>query len=216
MALVLAIGEAREFYLGTERVEITLASSAASGDDSRRVFLHTVDGTYEIVRDRMTEIRPCVLVALARRGRSLVIEAPSSLRVKLTASTGEPEHVPGWREVRFSDLSLTQLGDLGLSRTRVREMARLGVPAGGSRWTRRFEEYRMRVDGDLLVEVERAPVETTADGLVAFLYVLARDHLPVGTIEMLLRDHVEKMNGQTPVFSSPHLEALAREWARRL
>jgi hypothetical protein len=53
------------------------------------------------------------------------------------------------------------------------------------------------------------------DKLVVFLYVLAREHLPTGKIEQLLTDHIEGHDLE-PVFSSPQLESLARDWERRL
>lgn len=54
--------------------------------------------------------------------------------------------------------------------------------------------------------------------LVAFLYILLRDHLPAGTVESILSLHVDKSAAMTyPVkFSNPHIEAYARELAGRL
>jgi hypothetical protein len=56
------------------------------------------------------------------------------------------------------------------------------------------------------------------DALVGFLYVLMRDELVPGRIEAIVAGHIEasrEMNVQV-VFSSPTLEQLAREYARRI
>lgn len=53
-------------------------------------------------------------------------------------------------------------------------------------------------------------------GLVTFLYVLLRDHLPAGAVEQLMRDHVVKAEGRARTYSNQHLEAYARELAARL
>lgn len=62
--------------------------------------------------------------------------------------------------------------------------------------------------------------------LVAFLYVLLRDHLPSGVVERIMMDHVEKLverdGTMEPVYargfkySNPHGEAHACALARRL
>ena len=53
------------------------------------------------------------------------------------------------------------------------------------------------------------------DKLVAFLYILLRDHLPAGVVEEIMVNHVEKFSG-TPVFDNPFTEGHARELAGRM
>ena len=57
---------------------------------------------------------------------------------------------------------------------------------------------------------------TNLDPLTVFLYTLMRDYLPCGTIELIIRDHVEKADGKQSEFSNPHLATYAREIAERL
>jgi hypothetical protein len=52
--------------------------------------------------------------------------------------------------------------------------------------------------------------------LVTFLYILLRDHLPAGTVEDIMRNHVAKSRGQTSVYSSRHVHGYALELAARL
>ena len=54
-----------------------------------------------------------------------------------------------------------------------------------------------------------------SDRLVMFLYMLARDELPLGRIERILVE-VEKAGQKTPVFSEPHLASWAANTADRL
>ena len=51
--------------------------------------------------------------------------------------------------------------------------------------------------------------------LTAFLYILMRDHLPSGTVEKIMMDHVDVII-ETPVYSNQHLVAHAREIADRI
>ncbi len=57
------------------------------------------------------------------------------------------------------------------------------------------------------------PEPTYDDRLVAFLYTLARDHLPTGVIEGMLTDM--EPNRQFRL-SSPEIASLARGWADKL
>lgn len=50
--------------------------------------------------------------------------------------------------------------------------------------------------------------------LVAFLYILGRDHLPLGKIEEIMVEHVEK--GEIYNFSNGALEHYAKHISRRL
>ena len=51
--------------------------------------------------------------------------------------------------------------------------------------------------------------------LEAFLMILARDHLPTGTIERILRDHVALVKNSIHC-DSPELLALATRWAEAI
>jgi len=64
-----------------------------------------------------------------------------------------------------------------------------------------------------------------SDPLVVFFYILLRDHLPAGTVELIMRDHVElplprapsiAEKPTQPAFSNRHVEAYAKEIAKRL
>lgn len=57
---------------------------------------------------------------------------------------------------------------------------------------------------------------TPTPELVAFLYVMLRDHLPAGTIEQVMVEHVGKGRGKEREYSNRHLAAYARELAVRL
>jgi len=61
-------------------------------------------------------------------------------------------------------------------------------------------------------------MRTPRERLLIFLCILTREHLPSGTIERILEDHVEGEERQhrKPVFSSPQVESLANDWADRL
>ena len=55
--------------------------------------------------------------------------------------------------------------------------------------------------------------------LVAFLYLLMRDNLPVGDVAGILQNHIRKLATLNPngwQFSNSHLEAYAREIAAEL
>jgi hypothetical protein len=53
-----------------------------------------------------------------------------------------------------------------------------------------------------------------SERLVEFLYILARDELPIGTIESIMWDHVS--GGEPDEYCNPWLEAWARDLAKRL
>lgn len=57
---------------------------------------------------------------------------------------------------------------------------------------------------------------TQNHALASFLYVLMRDHLPIGIVESLVQDHAEKCDGKVPMFSNQHLAAYAYELAGRI
>ncbi|HEX9640544.1 MAG TPA: hypothetical protein VGB13_04450 [Candidatus Krumholzibacteria bacterium] len=76
-----------------------------------------------------------------------------------------------------------------------------------------LEDVRRRLD----------EAEKTFERLVCFLYILARDEVPAGAIERVLVHHVELGDKSADLvkdckrsYSSPRLEALAREWAQRI
>jgi hypothetical protein len=56
------------------------------------------------------------------------------------------------------------------------------------------------------------------DPLVLFLYILGRDHLPLGAVEGIMEGHVEPImqDRLDTTFSSPQLEAWAIDVARRI
>jgi hypothetical protein len=62
---------------------------------------------------------------------------------------------------------------------------------------------------------ERSGVVRSADPLVAFLYVVLRDHIQPGTIENIMLNHVEYTTGQS-VYSNGWLAAYAQDLASRL
>ncbi len=52
--------------------------------------------------------------------------------------------------------------------------------------------------------------------LVALFYILARDHLPIGEINAILKHHTDKTRGKDVEFCDVHLAAWARDCAKRL
>lgn len=54
--------------------------------------------------------------------------------------------------------------------------------------------------------------------LVAFLFVLARDHLPIGAIEAVMENHIGKIvaNGNQPLFADGNMANWAIDLAKRL
>jgi hypothetical protein len=60
-------------------------------------------------------------------------------------------------------------------------------------------------------EIEEPPA-----GLVDFLYLLARDHLPTGKIRRTLNDHVLASRGTKRTYSDTELEAWARQRASEI
>lgn len=52
--------------------------------------------------------------------------------------------------------------------------------------------------------------------LVAFLYVLARDHLTMGQVESIMEKHVEKIRGQDLVFDNHYLAQYVEDLSIRL
>lgn len=55
-----------------------------------------------------------------------------------------------------------------------------------------------------------------ADQLTTFLYVLLRDHLPFGQVELLVREHVEKSIGQDSIYSHGDVARYAESLAIRI
>lgn len=58
-----------------------------------------------------------------------------------------------FRNYRLSDLAIRQAGELGLTRSDSKQMARESAPFTDVRWNRRFEIYVFRIDGDLVTEL---------------------------------------------------------------
>lgn len=54
------------------------------------------------------------------------------------------------------------------------------------------------------------------DKLVTFLYVLMRDEVTLGTIERIMKEHVDLTGGNDVLYSNSHLEEYARLLADRL
>ncbi len=52
--------------------------------------------------------------------------------------------------------------------------------------------------------------------LESFLYILGRDHLPLGVVEKILRDHVESTGDNNLVFTNEDLAKWAQRVAKRL
>jgi hypothetical protein len=50
--------------------------------------------------------------------------------------------------------------------------------------------------------------------LVAFIYILGRDYLPLGDIEKIIEDHVDR--AETYEYSNEYLEFYAKHISRRL
>lgn len=59
-------------------------------------------------------------------------------------------------------------------------------------------------------------VPRKADKLVAFLYILLRDHVQPGAIERLIDDHIDGQNEPVSVYSNPHVLSYAEDIAARL
>jgi hypothetical protein len=57
---------------------------------------------------------------------------------------------------------------------------------------------------------------TNDELLVQFLYILLRDHLPAGTVEQIIVDHVAPSADLEVKYSNEFLEGYAREIAGRL
>lgn len=52
--------------------------------------------------------------------------------------------------------------------------------------------------------------------LEVFLYILIRDHLTLGQIEGIMRDHVEPASGKQTIMSAPFVGVIAEDLAKRL
>jgi hypothetical protein len=52
--------------------------------------------------------------------------------------------------------------------------------------------------------------------LVQFLYVLLRDYVTAGAVELIMAEHIEPGRGQMHVYSNAHLAEYAIELASRL
>jgi hypothetical protein len=63
---------------------------------------------------------------------------------------------------------------------------------------------------------ERSGVVRSNDPLVAFLYVVLRDHVQPGTIESIMLNHVEYTTTGQSVYSNGWLAAYAQDLASRL
>ena len=48
--------------------------------------------------------------------------------------------------------------------------------------------------------------------LQMFLYILGRDHLPTGAVDLIIANHVAPFHDREKLFSNGHLAALAEEW----
>ena len=53
------------------------------------------------------------------------------------------------------------------------------------------------------------------DRLTTFLYLLMRDYLPLGTVELIFQQHIDPADG-TSVYSNGHLARYAEGLAKRL
>ena len=54
------------------------------------------------------------------------------------------------------------------------------------------------------------------DPLVGFLYILLRDHLPFGTVEGIVEDHVEPARGLVSKYTNGYAAKHAMDLAARL
>ena len=52
--------------------------------------------------------------------------------------------------------------------------------------------------------------------LTVFLYILLRDHLPVGTVNTILKEQVRILGDQEPDFSDAELAAIAKRVVKDL
>ena len=55
----------------------------------------------------------------------------------------------------------------------------------------------------------------STDPLVSFLYILLRDHLPAGSVEAIMQQHVEAESQQTQ-FTNGYIASYAKDLATRL
>ena len=60
------------------------------------------------------------------------------------------------------------------------------------------------------------PKKVKTDPLVSFLYILARDHLPLGEVERIMKEHVEKVEVGETTFSNNFLAEYALALADRM
>jgi hypothetical protein len=62
---------------------------------------------------------------------------------------------------------------------------------------------------------DRSGSVDSSDPLVSFLYILMRDHLPIGEIESIMKDHVYKKSKDCQ-FTNGWLAEYAKDMAKRL
>jgi hypothetical protein len=63
---------------------------------------------------------------------------------------------------------------------------------------------------------ERSGSVDSKDPLVGFLYILMRDHLPVGMVEGIMRDHVNVETDDVDNYSNGWLAEYAKDLSKRL
>jgi hypothetical protein len=61
-----------------------------------------------------------------------------------------------FRNYRLSELATQQAGELGVTRTTVKQMSRHSAPYTDPKWNRRFEQYVFRIEGELVLELGRS------------------------------------------------------------
>lgn len=155
MPLILTMNEGEEVFLG--KAPLLLAEV---GQGVARV-VYEGRGS-EISSDRMAEPAPSVFVCLGSPQRAggapLVIDAPRTLPIGRAPREGYPSDDPGFRACELTELAARRGTTLGLTRTRVREMARYGAPLSHARWNRRHGDYVLRVEKGLVLDVDLVPL----------------------------------------------------------
>ena len=60
---------------------------------------------------------------------------------------------------------------------------------------------------------KRTGSENSKDKLVTFIYILVRDHIPMGKIESIMQEHV---NDKEALFTNGYLARYSKDVAKRL
>jgi len=157
MPLIITLREGGHFYAGQDKIVLE-----GVGKDYASASVNVGGSKTDLSPFRMEEVLPNLFLSVGKRAAKglrsipLVIDAPREIQISREPCESKP-YKGSYRSCALSGWAKRKGSYLGISVREIRDLARFAAPLSHPRWNRRCDDYVLRIEKDLVLDIDKSP-----------------------------------------------------------